>query len=472
MSIAGVVVVHEPVPELERCLSALKPQVDELVVVSNLGLELPVPEGARLIRNDEPAGFAANANRGIAETAGEFVVVCNPDTEADPGALAVLLAFAEFHQRMGIAGPELRKPDGSWNASRRRFPTVSGTIVRRTPLRRWLGGTQKAHYGLDEQPTEPVQADWLLGAFLFLRREMLDELGGFDEGYRLYGEDIDLAYRASKAGWERWYVPAAKAVHAHQAVTDRRHPHAPDAVALARDPPLRAQAPGAAEGPLSTIARWSAWRHAWRGRSCSPRPCTATTAGSSSRPTGETRTPSSGSPTSSSRTTTRSRGAGIVRGMHFQPGQSKLVRCARGSVLDVVVDLRRGSPTFGEWEAVELDAERHLQLYVPDGFAHGFCVLSDVADLTYKVSTYYDPAGGVRLPVRRSGRRHRVAGRRAAAVGAGRERPAPQRAGRPASVRLLSADRRRRQSPGGALADRDPKLRRGDASGLAGSRRP
>jgi dTDP-4-dehydrorhamnose 3,5-epimerase len=82
---------------------------------------------------------------------------------------------------------------------------------------------------------------------------------------------------------------------------------------------------------------------------------------------------------------------GIVRGMHFQPGQSKLVRCARGAILDVVVDIRRGSPTFGQWEAVELDAERHLQLYVPDGFAHGFCVQSDMADLTYKVSTYYDP---------------------------------------------------------------------------------
>lgn len=83
---------------------------------------------------------------------------------------------------------------------------------------------------------------------------------------------------------------------------------------------------------------------------------------------------------------------GIVRGMHFQPGQSKLVRCARGTILDVVVDLRRGSPTFGEWEAVELDAERHRQLYVPDGFAHGFCVLSEVADLLYKVSSYYDPS--------------------------------------------------------------------------------
>ena len=222
MSVAGVVVVHEPIPELERCLSALRPQVDELVVVSNLGLELPVPEGALLIRNERPAGYAANANRGIAETSAEFVVVCNPDTEADPGALAVLLAFAEFHPRLGIAGPELRKPDGSWNPSRRRFPTVSGTIVRRTPLRRWLRGTQRAHYGLDEQRDQAAEADWLLGGFLFLRRAMLDELGGFDEGYRLYGEDIDLAYRAAQAGWERWYVPAAKVVHAHMAVTDRR----------------------------------------------------------------------------------------------------------------------------------------------------------------------------------------------------------------------------------------------------------
>ena len=83
---------------------------------------------------------------------------------------------------------------------------------------------------------------------------------------------------------------------------------------------------------------------------------------------------------------------GIVRGMHFQPGQAKLVRCARGTILDVVVDLRRGSPTFGQWEAFELDGERHLQLYVPDGFAHGFAVLSDVADLLYKVSSYYDPS--------------------------------------------------------------------------------
>jgi len=84
---------------------------------------------------------------------------------------------------------------------------------------------------------------------------------------------------------------------------------------------------------------------------------------------------------------------GVLRGMHFQigEGQAKLVRCARGAIHDVVVDLRRGSLTFGEWEAHQLD-ERGLQLYVPVGFAHGFCVTSEVADVIYKCSSYYDPA--------------------------------------------------------------------------------
>jgi dTDP-4-dehydrorhamnose 3,5-epimerase len=85
---------------------------------------------------------------------------------------------------------------------------------------------------------------------------------------------------------------------------------------------------------------------------------------------------------------------GVLRGMHFSigDGQAKLIRCARGRILDVVVDLRRESPTYGRWESVELDDDRARQLYVPVGFAHGFCVLSDVADVTYKCSTYYDGA--------------------------------------------------------------------------------
>lgn len=82
---------------------------------------------------------------------------------------------------------------------------------------------------------------------------------------------------------------------------------------------------------------------------------------------------------------------GIVRGMHFQRGQAKLVRCVRGAIFDVLVDIRPESPRFGGWEGFVLDDIEHRMLFCPDGFAHGFCVLSEVADVTYKVSTYYDP---------------------------------------------------------------------------------
>jgi dTDP-4-dehydrorhamnose 3,5-epimerase len=82
-----------------------------------------------------------------------------------------------------------------------------------------------------------------------------------------------------------------------------------------------------------------------------------------------------------------------LRGLHFQtsPGQAKLVRCLRGRIWDVAVDLRRDSPTFGQWEGHDLDDERHRQFLVPMGFAHGFCVLSDVADVAYKLSSLYNP---------------------------------------------------------------------------------
>ena len=82
---------------------------------------------------------------------------------------------------------------------------------------------------------------------------------------------------------------------------------------------------------------------------------------------------------------------GTVRGIHFsRRGQAKLVRCTRGSILDVLVDLRRGSPTFGQWEGFELDDRELRILYCPVGFGHGFCVTSDVADVVYKLSSYYD----------------------------------------------------------------------------------
>ncbi len=219
MRVSAVVVSHGHPAELAESLPALRPQVDELLVIANVPGS--VPDGVEALHNAEPRGFGANVNEGLRRTTGELVLTVNPDAVPEPGAVAALRAFMEAHPRCGVAGPRMVFPDGRRQPSRRRFPTVTGTIVRRTPLR--LVVPQTHHFHLDEaQPHEPVEADWMLGGFLLLRRAMLDELGGFDEGYRLYGEDIDLQYRAMRAGWERWYVPSAVVRHEHKAETDKR----------------------------------------------------------------------------------------------------------------------------------------------------------------------------------------------------------------------------------------------------------
>jgi len=91
--------------------------------------------------------------------------------------------------------------------------------------------------------------------------------------------------------------------------------------------------------------------------------------------------------------------AGVLRGLHFQlrRPQGKLVSVARGAIFDVAVDIRVGSPTFGRWTGRELSAENHVQMYIPPGFAHGFCVTSDTADVLYKCTDYYEPGddGGI-----------------------------------------------------------------------------
>ena len=219
MKVSAIVVSHGNARELEASLPALEPQVDELLVIANIPGSLP--PGVEALVNERPLGFAANVNLGLARTSGEAVVVANPDAVPEPGAVPALRDFMAAHERCGVAGPCMVFPDGGPQPSRRRFPTVGGTIVRRTPLRKWVH--LRHHYHLDEPaPDAPVQADWMLGGFLLLRRAMLEELGGFDAGFRLYGEDIDLQYRAMLAGWERWYVPAAIVRHEHKAETDRR----------------------------------------------------------------------------------------------------------------------------------------------------------------------------------------------------------------------------------------------------------
>ena len=224
--ISAIVVSHGHREELAESLPAVAPHVDELVLIANIPGSVPpeLPSSVRVLANDAPLSFAANANLGAARTQHELVLVANPDAIPEPGAVAILRDFLAAHPRAGAAGPKMVYSDGTWQASRRSFPTVGATLVRRTPLRllfpplRW----QRRHYLLGEQPDEPTPADTMLGAFILLRRALLDEIGGWDPGFRMYCEDIDLNYRAAKAGWERWYVPAAVVRHEYAAVIDKR----------------------------------------------------------------------------------------------------------------------------------------------------------------------------------------------------------------------------------------------------------
>jgi GT2 family glycosyltransferase len=227
MKVSGIMVVTgaAEAEHARRSIPALLPQLDELVVMANGPDDLgELPARAQVLKNERTVGFSANINTGIAATTGEYVVVSNPDAVAEPDAVSRLVAFADAHPRCGVAGPRMVNPDGTLQASRRRFPTVAGTIVRRTPLRmlfrplRW----QRAHYMLDAPNDRPLLVDTMLGAFLLMRRSMLEDLGGWDDGYQLYVEDIDLNYRAMKAGWERWWVPDAVVHHEYQAVIDKR----------------------------------------------------------------------------------------------------------------------------------------------------------------------------------------------------------------------------------------------------------
>ena len=155
------------------------------------------------------------------------------------------VAHAEARAHCGIAGPRLLETDGETQRSRRRFPTIGGTLVRRTPVRklvRDVEAAQPGHY-LADLPDGPVECDWMLGACLLLRRPMVDDIGGFDEGFPMYGEDIELQYRASLRGLGA-LVRARRARDAR--LPARRRPHvplAPHLVAPAGHGPLRAQAP-------------------------------------------------------------------------------------------------------------------------------------------------------------------------------------------------------------------------------------
>jgi len=178
----------------------------------------------RVLRSTN-AGYAAGANRGIAATGAAVVAVCNPDVTVEPGTGAALLARIEAEPDLGAVGPMVRNPDGSPYHSARAIPGVGdavghGVLGLVRPTNRFT----RRYRELDVDPTRSRDADWVSGSAVWLRRAAVESVGGWDEGYFMYVEDVDLCWRLRQGGWRVAYEPAGVVVHVQGAST-ARHPY-------------------------------------------------------------------------------------------------------------------------------------------------------------------------------------------------------------------------------------------------------
>ena len=196
---------------LLACLESLAGSPAEIVVLDNASedgsadaVRRRFPD-VRVIEQPFRAGFAANHNTVIRATTGRYVYVLNEDTTAVDWGLDRIVAYLDAHRRVGALGPRLVYPDGRLQASAWRFPT---------PLVSGLGLLTVGKLGVKQSHGAAARAvDWVMGAALVLRREAVEQVGLFDEGFFLYSEEVDLQFRLRQRGWEVHYLPDVTVVH-------------------------------------------------------------------------------------------------------------------------------------------------------------------------------------------------------------------------------------------------------------------
>jgi N-acetylglucosaminyl-diphospho-decaprenol L-rhamnosyltransferase len=229
------VVNHDAGASLVAFLASLRSEaVSDVIVVDNASSDgssddLDPDPAVRVIRTGANLGYGAGANRGLAATDAPFVLVSNPDVTVHDGALAALLAAFAADPTLAIAGPRIMAADGTRYPSARHFPSMAAAAAHAllgvlVPENRVSRRYRMAD--LDRAATVPVEeavaVDWVSGACFMARRRALDELGGFDESYFMYVEDLDLCWRAHRAGWRVAYVPGAVVTHLQGLSTARR----------------------------------------------------------------------------------------------------------------------------------------------------------------------------------------------------------------------------------------------------------
>ncbi len=232
---AGIVVNYEAGPLLTACVTSLladRSAGDADVVVVDNGstdgstreLQAAHPE-VRVIVPGSNLGYGGGANRGIAVTQAPVVLACNPDTRVDPDAAAAALARFDTEADLGALGPMVMEEDGSVYPSARRVPSLVDSVGHAVLGGLWRSNPFTGRYReLDADPRVARDVDWVSGAAMWLRREALDSVGGFDDAYFMYVEDVDLCWRLRGAGWRVAYEPSARVVH-RGGVSTARHPY-------------------------------------------------------------------------------------------------------------------------------------------------------------------------------------------------------------------------------------------------------
>jgi N-acetylglucosaminyl-diphospho-decaprenol L-rhamnosyltransferase len=228
----AVVVDYDTGEVIVACLRSLIADGIELPVVVENG---DAPAARRTLANNGLApplvvtgrnlGYGAGVNRGLAALApGEFVMICNPDIEVHPGAVGKLVATLESHPSWAIVGPSILTPAGASYPSARRFPSLVVAAGHAILGVLFPSNEFTRRYRTPDLPANPTAVDWVSGACFLARRSALEAIGGFDESYFMFAEDMDLCWRAGQAGWGVGFDPAAVVTH-HEGVSRRHHPY-------------------------------------------------------------------------------------------------------------------------------------------------------------------------------------------------------------------------------------------------------
>lgn len=221
---------------LRDCLASLKPDLErlraEVYVVDNASADGSAEMVARefawaiLIRSSRNLGYAAGNNLALRRARGRHVLLLNPDTVLPPGALVDTVALLDASPEIGALGPKLVRADGGLDlACRRSFPSPEVAFFRLFGLARLFPGSPRfARYNLLHlDPDRAIDVDSVCGAFMLVRREVVEQVGLLDESFRMYGEDLDWAYRIKQAGWRIRYDPAVVVLH-YKGQSSRQRP--------------------------------------------------------------------------------------------------------------------------------------------------------------------------------------------------------------------------------------------------------